>query len=53
MVVIGLSGYASSGKDTVAQFLIEEHGFEKIAFADPIRNMLLAMNPIVHGVQLK
>jgi hypothetical protein len=53
VVVIGLSGYASSGKDTVAQFLIEEHGFEKIAFADPIRNMLLAMNPIVHGVQLK
>lgn len=53
MVIIGLSGYASSGKDTVAEHLVNEHRFERVAFADPIREILLAMNPIVHDVRLK
>lgn len=46
-MIIGLSGYAQSGKDTVAKYLVENHGFERVAFADPIRNLLWEMNPIV------
>lgn len=45
-MIIGLSGYAQSGKDTTAQFLVDE-GFERIAFADALRDALYALNPII------
>jgi hypothetical protein len=45
--LIGLSGYARSGKDTVANILVRDYDFVKVAFADPIRESLLALNPIV------
>src|SRR5688500_6924803 len=35
--IIGVSGQAGSGKDTVANYLCEEYGFVKIALADPIK----------------
>lgn len=44
--VIGLNGYARSGKDTAAQALINR-GFTRIALADPIREALLALDPYV------
>ena len=31
--VIGLTGYAQSGKDTVASILVEKYGYRRIAFA--------------------
>lgn len=46
-MIIGLIGYAQSGKDTVASILIERYGFERRAFADKIRDILYDMNPIV------
>lgn len=46
-MIIGLSGYARSGKDTVAQVLISEFGFTRLAFADKIREFLLLINPII------
>jgi len=36
-MIIGLCGYAGSGKDTVAQILVQEHGFERRAFADKLK----------------
>jgi len=47
MEIIGLSGYARSGKTTIAQLMVKNHGFECIAFADAMRNMLYATNPII------
>jgi dephospho-CoA kinase len=41
--IIGLTGYAGSGKDTVRNILEAKHGFDGIAFADPIRDMLTAL----------
>lgn len=38
--LIGLTGLAGSGKDTVRNILQEQHGFNGLAFADPIRDML-------------
>lgn len=38
MRLIGITGAARSGKDSAAEFLIP-HGFERIAFADPIKAM--------------
>jgi len=46
-MIIGLSGYAQSGKDTVAKFLVEKRGFKRVAFADPIRELLYELNPKV------
>lgn len=48
-MIIGLSGFARSGKDTVAEILVNDYGFERVAFADPIRNILYALNPAVDG----
>ena len=45
--LIGLSGYAQSGKDTVAGILAREYGYERIAFADPIKDLLYKVNPII------
>jgi len=42
MRLIGLTGPAGSGKDTVARLLCEQHGFVQMAFADPLRAMLKA-----------
>lgn len=47
MEIIGLSGYARSGKDEAAKVLIEEFGFIRVAFADKLREVLYALNPIV------
>lgn len=35
--IIGVSGQANSGKDTIAEHLINEHGFVRVALADPIK----------------
>lgn len=36
-MIIGVSGNAGSGKDTIADYLVERHGFKKVAFADPMK----------------
>lgn len=44
--VVGLIGYGGVGKDSVADVL-EEEGWKRIAFADPLRRMALVINPWV------
>ncbi len=44
--LIGLCGYAQVGKDTVAGFLVQQ-GWTRVAFADALRDVLYALNPIV------
>jgi hypothetical protein len=46
MKLIGLSGYAGAGKDEAANIL-KEIGYERKAFADPLREFLYVMNPII------
>lgn len=45
-MLIGLTGYAGSGKDAAAAGLITE-GWKRVSFAEPIRQMLLVLNPII------
>lgn len=47
MEIIGLSGFARSGKDEAAKVLVEGFGFTQVAFADKLREMLYQLNPIV------
>lgn len=49
-MIIGLSGYAQVGKDTVAQYLIEQHGYRRVAFADQIRKALYRLDPIITDI---
>lgn len=57
--LIGLCGPAGAGKDTVRSILQEEHGFEGLAFADPVRDMARALlahvysEHVVHRRDLK
>jgi len=46
-MIIGLTGYAQSGKDTVANILVEKYGYKRVAFADKIREFLYEINPMV------
>ena len=47
MIDIALMGRAGSGKDTVARYLVQVYGYRRIAFADPLRSMALAVDPII------
>lgn len=44
--LIGLMGRAQSGKDTAAKALVAE-GWERVAFADPLRRLAYRADPIV------
>lgn len=46
-MIVGFSGFARSGKDTAVEYLVREHGFTRIAFADKLRDFLYALNPVV------
>jgi len=37
--IMGVSGQAGSGKDTVGDYLVEKYDFTKIALADPIKHL--------------
>lgn len=54
LAYVGLSGPIGAGKSTVAKMLsdcLSEHrfGVSLLAFADNVRNSLLAINPLVHN----
>ncbi len=46
-MIIGLSGYAQSGKDTVAELLCLNYSFKRISFALPIRDAVFTLNPLL------
>jgi hypothetical protein len=45
--IIGLVGKKRSGKDTFASVLVEDFGYRRIAFADPLKAMAERVDPIV------
>lgn len=46
MRLLGLNGFARAGKDEVAAVL-GRHGWARVAFADPMRRILEALDPII------
>jgi hypothetical protein len=46
-LLIGLTGFAQAGKDTLAAQFVNRLGFARGGFADSMRGMLYAMNPIL------
>ncbi|WP_353707268.1 hypothetical protein ABRQ22_14775 [Cellulosimicrobium sp. ES-005] len=47
--VIGMSGRKQSGKNTFAAHLVNEYDYVEVAFADALRDMALAIDPIVRA----
>ena len=45
MVIIGISGWARSGKDTIADYMVKTHGFKKLSFGQAVKDSLYALNP--------
>jgi len=53
-VILGLIGYAKSGKDTIANKFISEYNFHRVAFADNVKNeMNLYLKESVYEYLLK
>lgn len=47
MYLIGIAGKARSGKDSLANQLVQNHSFAKYAFASKLLKILLAADPIL------
>lgn len=45
--LIGIGGLLQHGKDTVADYLVEKHGWVKMGMSDPLNEALLILNPWV------
>jgi hypothetical protein len=43
--LISFAGKMGSGKDTCADFLVENHGYTKLAFADTLKQMAMDLTP--------
>lgn len=44
---VALGGKLRSGKDVIADYLVEKHGFVKMGMSDPLHTALLTLNPII------
>ncbi|MGW6638474.1 deoxynucleotide monophosphate kinase family protein [Streptomyces cyaneofuscatus] len=44
---IGIIGRARVGKDTAGQWLVDNRGYRRIGFADPLKEAALKLDPIV------
>ena len=42
-MIIGICGFQSSGKDTIADYLIHNHGFIKLSFASALKDIISIM----------
>lgn len=42
-MIIGICGFKSSGKDTIAEYLIKEYSFKKVSFASTLKDIISIM----------
>lgn len=46
-MVLGLTGYARSGKNTIADEFVKNANFEQVGFADNLKSILYSLNPYI------
>ena len=44
MILLGITGHPSAGKDTVADYLVKKHGFTYISTSDLVRDEIKRLN---------
>lgn len=49
--LIGLGGLLRSGKDALADYLVEHHGYVKMGMSDALNEALLALNPWIPSTE--
>ena len=49
MKVVAISGWKRSGKDTAANYLVDEYGYNRVAFADVLKDMVAQEYDIPRG----
>ena len=47
MKIVSISGKKQSGKDTLASYLVDNLGYTRISFAEPLKKCLYILNPWV------
>lgn len=52
-MIIGLTGHLGSGKDTVADYLVDHYGFKKVGFSDQLYEAVEALFDIDHAAALQ
>ncbi len=45
VTVIGIAGWARSGKDTIADYLVKNKGYTKVSFSTPMKEAMYRLNP--------
>ncbi|MFB7671330.1 hypothetical protein ACFC26_07915 [Kitasatospora purpeofusca] len=45
---IGIIGRARAGKDTAGRWFVEQRGYQRVAFADALKDAAIRVDPIVH-----
>lgn len=48
--LVGIAGFMGAGKDAVADFLVENHGYGKTFMSEPLAEALYRLNPWIPGV---
>lgn len=46
-MLVAFSGFKRAGKDEAAKVLIDEYGFKRVALADAVKKLALAIDPII------
>ena len=46
-MLIGVTGLAQHGKDTIGNRLVKAHGFRRLGFANVLKELALRVNPII------
>lgn len=49
--LIGLTGYAQHGKDTVGEYLVKRNGYKRYSFADGVRAAVLKLDPMILNLE--
>lgn len=42
-MILAICGFIGSGKDTVADYLVEQHGFQQVSFAQSLKDSVSAV----------
>lgn len=51
-MLVGITGLAGAGKDTVGSYLVSNYEFTRYAFADKVKELTLQANPHIEEVNL-